>query len=289
MNRTLRLSVPLSRGAAVLAIGLALANADAQRSPQSAPLPPTMIPIPDGRMSGGLTSRGQWEKLVSPAWRDTLGVYIKRADSLAARAPTPLPILGAPTAPLVVELWEDYQCPFCAQQDPISKAVLQAYVDRGLVRVIVYDFPISQLHPFALDGAMFAHCVRDQGKFSQVRHALFQQQARWASGGDPRPAFREIAKQVSVDPERAIACYESGKFTDVIRFGFQEALRRCVRSTPTFYIAGDTIRGGTRTQADFQGILERALRGQRAATAAPAPGWKSALLTQTGGRQGQVC
>jgi protein-disulfide isomerase len=275
--------------AVVAAVAVATSMAFGQGRPLPTSLPPTVVPIPDGQMNGGLKSIAQWERVVPNPWRDSLGGYARRADSLAARAPTPLPILGAPTAPLVVELWEDYQCPFCAQQDPISKAVLQAYVDRGLVRVIVYDFPISQLHPFALDGAMFAHCVRDQGKFSQVRHALFQNQGRWTAGGDPRPAFREIARQVAVDPDRAISCYESGRYTELIRFGFQEALRRCVRSTPTFYVAGDTIRGGTRTQADFQGILERALRGQRAQAAAPAPAWKSSLLTQTGGRQGQAC
>lgn len=67
---------------------------------------------------------------------------------------------GPPSAPVTVLVFDDLQCPFCAQMHAnIFPAVLNAY--QGLVRVVYLDFPLPQ-HPWALRAAIDANCLAEQ-------------------------------------------------------------------------------------------------------------------------------
>jgi protein-disulfide isomerase len=252
--------------------------------------PPSAVPLSANALaglrtvSGGLQSPADFAATVRLSWRDTLRVMAKTADSLAARAPEPLAMMGSPNAPLVVEIFEDYECPFCAQQEGISKEVVRVYAGRGLVRVIYYDFPLSQIHPFAVDGAMFAWCAKDQGAFDAARSILYARQPAWTQGADARPAFRTFAIALGLQPDSLMACYERGTHAAALQFGFSEAVRRTINKTPTFVVAGKVFPGGARTIADFQVVIEEALRGARpTGTATQAPTWKSGAMLRTGG------
>jgi len=182
-----------------------------------------------------------------------------------------------------VEVFEDYQCPFCALQETVSKRVLHDYAARGLVRVIYYDFPLSQIHPFAVDGAMFVACAGEQHQFLPARAALYARQPEWTQGTDPRAAFRRIAAALHLDVPRTMSCYEAGSHHAVLTFGFQQAIARGVDRTPYFLVAGARYPGGAPTIAAFQAIIEQTLRGTVPTIVNTAPAWKSAALQATGG------
>jgi protein-disulfide isomerase len=236
------------------------------QNPQSA-----NAPAPDRLMS-----RADFDRLVAPAWKDSLRKLALLEDSLATRAPEPLAFMGAVDAPLVVSVFEDYQCPFCARQETIAKAVLKTYADRGLVKVFYYDFPLVSIHPLAVDAAMFADCLKDQGKFAAARSSLFARQQEWSSAADPRIPFRAVAKDVGADGDKAIACYEKGVHAGLLSFGTSEAMKRGVSATPWFIVAGIAHAGGAPTADVFDGIVDEALRGT--AVAGPTvPIWKQGL------------
>lgn len=243
------------------------------QNPQSAG-----APAPDRLMS-----RADFDRLVAPAWKDSLRKLAHLEDSLATRSPEPLAFMGAADAPLVVSVFEDYQCPFCARQETIAKAVLKTYADRGLVKVFYYDFPLISIHPFAEESAMFTDCLADQGKFAAARSSMFARQQEWSSAPDPRVVFRAVANDVGADVEKALACYDKGTHVGLLKFGTSEALRRGVNATPWFVVAGNARVGGAPTADAFDAIIDEALRG----TAAPTPGvpaWKQGL---TGDLQAQ--
>lgn len=70
------------------------------------------------------------------------------------------PSIGSPTAPVVMAIWYDYQCPFCKQFELTTMSELfTQYVETGKLRVIFKDFQF--LGPDSDTAALFARAVWD--------------------------------------------------------------------------------------------------------------------------------
>ena len=65
------------------------------------------------------------------------------------------PSLGAPSAPVVVQLWSDFECPFCAQAHPVLSELLRVYA--GKVRLVWHDYPL----PFHAHARLAANAGRE--------------------------------------------------------------------------------------------------------------------------------
>lgn len=76
-------------------------------------------------------------------------------------------------APTVVE-FIDYECPSCRQLSP----AVSAFAASGRGRVVVRQFPLSDLHQKAREAAAAALCAADQGRFSRVHNMLLTDE-RW--------------------------------------------------------------------------------------------------------------
>ncbi|MDT7604160.1 MAG: hypothetical protein QOF61_2157, partial [Acidobacteriota bacterium] len=83
------------------------------------------------------------------------------------------PSKGNPRAAVTVVEFTDFQCPNCAQTQPVLEKLLSEYGDR--LRLIVRDFPLSQ-HADALKAAEAAEAARAQGKYWEYSALLFQNQ-----------------------------------------------------------------------------------------------------------------
>ena len=71
------------------------------------------------------------------------------------------PTFGAPTAPLTIVLYSDFQCPACKEEaKTIRENVAKDYPTQ--VRVYFKDFPLEQIHPWAKPGAIAGRCVYHQ-------------------------------------------------------------------------------------------------------------------------------
>ena len=65
------------------------------------------------------------------------------------------PSLGAPNAPVVIQMWSDFECPFCADVHPVLTKLLKAY--QGRVRLVWHDYPL----PFHADARLAANAGRE--------------------------------------------------------------------------------------------------------------------------------
>lgn len=60
-----------------------------------------------------------------------------------AKVPRPngaSPSLGAANAPVVIQVWSDFECPFCADMHPVLTELMRAYA--GKVRLVWHDYPL---------------------------------------------------------------------------------------------------------------------------------------------------
>ena len=74
------------------------------------------------------------------------------------RVPTPNaanPSLGAPSAKVVVQMWSDFECPFCADVHPVLIELLRLYA--GKVRLVWRDYPL----PFHAHARLAANAGRE--------------------------------------------------------------------------------------------------------------------------------
>ena len=74
------------------------------------------------------------------------------------RVPTPNaanPSLGAEGARVVVQMWSDFECPFCADVHPVMHEVLRVYA--GKVRLVWHDYPL----PFHAHSRLAANAGRE--------------------------------------------------------------------------------------------------------------------------------
>ena len=68
---------------------------------------------------------------------------------------------GPETAPVLFINFDDLECPYCARfHASIFPAIVERYGDK--VRVVYKDFPLSELHPWALRAAIDVNCLADQ-------------------------------------------------------------------------------------------------------------------------------
>jgi protein-disulfide isomerase len=65
------------------------------------------------------------------------------------------PSLGAERAPGVVQLWSDFECPFCADVHPVLTQLLRVYA--GKVRLVWHDYPL----PFHAHARLAANAGRE--------------------------------------------------------------------------------------------------------------------------------
>ncbi len=65
------------------------------------------------------------------------------------------PSLGAMSAKVVVQLWSDFECPFCANVHPVLTQMLRVYA--GNVRLVWHDYPL----PFHAHARLAANAGRE--------------------------------------------------------------------------------------------------------------------------------
>ncbi len=143
-------------------------------------------------------------------------------------------IRGPGDAQVTVIEYSDFQCTFCAQ----IHLSLKRLAEGGRIRWVYRNYPLSSIHPRALEAAEAAECAGDQGKFWEYADALFDLQ-RELEGLEAVGAFLAgLAKRVGLDEERFRKCLSSHQFEGRIRSQVAEANSKRIEATPTIFVNG---------------------------------------------------
>lgn len=162
----------------------------------------------------------------------------------------PAHVLGPDDARYVVREFTDLQCPFCAMFVEQGMPVVNELLERGDVRFEVFHFPLKSIHPNATAAAEATECVASEAAqqdgeeageaaFWTFHDALFANQSRWASLGDPVNMFVTIATEAGVPAGGLGLCVRSGSFTDVVEASYQNAVQDLrLTGTPSVFLDG---------------------------------------------------
>jgi protein-disulfide isomerase len=183
------------------------------------------------------------------------------------------PYRGNPDAPVVMEEFSDYQCPFCARFFNETLAVLAANeIAGGEVVLIYYDFPLTSIHPQATAAANAARCAGEQGAaaYWAMHDRLFANPDQW-SIQDANAVFSQYGQELGLEMEPFDECLASAKHNAAIQADLDLGLARGVNSTPSFFINDQPLVGAQPLPAFTNAIATVQEGGQIAAQTSDPP------------------
>lgn len=150
--------------------------------------------------------------------------------------PAQFPVRGNPVAPVTIEEFSDFQCPFCARSVATVQQILEDYP--GQVRWIFRHFPVFESHPNAPAIHMVSIAAGEQGRFWEMHDLLFENRDRVT-----RDDVFGYARRLNLDMTRFEAALGDRSLITRIEADYNEAIARGVRATPTFFINGRKVEG----------------------------------------------
>jgi protein-disulfide isomerase len=156
---------------------------------------------------------------------------------------------GPAGARLTLVEFGDYQCPYCGAAHPVVKR-LQASFGKEL-RFIFRNFPLTEMHPFAMIAAEAAEAAALQGKFWEMHDLIFENQVQLEPAAIPL-----WARQVGLDLEKFGAAIRQGEISRRIKEDRRGGISSGVNGTPCFFINGARFDG----PASYD-VLRDALKG----------------------------
>jgi len=165
------------------------------------------------------------------------------------------PSIGEPDAPVTVVEYTDYQCPYCSRHfEQTYPQILENFVETGVVRYVFKDYPLTSIHPQALQAAQAARCARDQGAFVDMHDMLFGRQQAWSGKENASEIFVGFAEELGLDSDAFAQCLESGEYEEAVLADLDEGTQLGVRGTPTFFINGRYM-DGARPYSSFEEMI----------------------------------
>jgi protein-disulfide isomerase len=218
--------------------------------------------------------------------KDPYAEVMKKID-IAGR-----PVRGNANAKVVVVNYDDLQCPYCSVvHETLFPQLLKEYGDR--VAFIYKDFPLAEIHPWAIHAAVDADCLAAQNgdaywDFVDSTHANRQEIS--AEKGLPTQfaaldhAALAEGDKFHLDANKLQSCVKEQK-DEAVRASMKEGDALGVNGTPTMFINGQMV-DGARPAAEFRALFDGAL--QQAGVAAPAHAAPAAAVApQPAGSAGQ--
>jgi protein-disulfide isomerase len=162
---------------------------------------------------------------------------------------------GDPNAPIKIEEFADFQCPFCERfHEQTQPLLIQHYVDTGKVHFVYRSMGnfVSQNigggRTESQDAALAAYCAADQDKFWEMQNTLFANVLGEDVGSFTDRRLQAIAEKAGLDMAAFNSCYNSNKFADQVQDDFADGSAAGITGTPGFVITY-TVNGETKTDA----------------------------------------
>jgi protein-disulfide isomerase len=147
---------------------------------------------------------------------------------------------GSKSAPIVMEVFSDFQCPACKTLfTTTNRQLMDNYVTTGKVYLIHRDFPLP-MHAYSRVAARYARAAAELGKIEPVEKALFENQEKWEQTGDVDGTLAVVLSAADMAKVRALV--KGGTLEPLIDKDYSLGQMYRVTSTPTsvFHSKGQT-------------------------------------------------
>jgi protein-disulfide isomerase len=174
--------------------------------------------------------------------------------------------MGDPNAPIRIEEFSDYQCPFCARfYEDTEGQIADTFVADGTVYFVYRSFG-GFIGAESQAAAEAAYCAGEQNKYWEYHDILFANQTGENVGAFTDRRLQAFAETLSLDMDAFNECFNSGKHSDRVTQDGQDGKAAGVTGTPAFVLSY-TVNGEQKTRfingaqpySQFQTEIEAAL------------------------------
>jgi protein-disulfide isomerase len=180
------------------------------------------------------------------------------------------PVRGNANAKVTVVNYDDLECPYCARMhEELFPVTLDHY--KGLVRFVYKDYPLTQIHPWAMHASVDANCLADQNNTAYwdfVDYAHSHGHEINGSGDDVKKSFaaldqaaRDVGKRTGVNDSKLNACLVK-QDESAIQASLREGEKLGIEGTPQVFVDGERIAPGARPASDVWDAIDRALKAE---------------------------
>lgn len=185
----------------------------------------------------------------------------KTVDAPAADSPWK----GAEKAKVVMEIFSDFQCPFCKRVEGTLQQVEKAYGDKIRIVWRHKPLPMHQDAPLASEAAQEAFKQKGREGFWKFHDLLFEKQG--TPDGLKRPALESYAEQQGLDMAKFKQALDSNAHKAFVSSESAVADKAQISGTPAF-VVGTIDKGqlngyfisGAQPFGKFKKVIEKALK-----------------------------
>jgi protein-disulfide isomerase len=155
--------------------------------------------------------------------------------------------MGDPNAPIKIEEFSDYQCPYCERFVKETEGQLEnTYVADGTVYFVYRSFG-SFIGPESKAAAEAAYCAGDQNKYWEYHDILFANQTGENVGAFSDRRLQAFAETLNLDMNAFNSCFNSGKYSSRVDQDGVDGKAAGVTGTPAFLLTY-TVNGEQKTR-----------------------------------------
>jgi protein-disulfide isomerase len=152
---------------------------------------------------------------------------------------------GLTNAPITLLEYGDFQCPYCGAAYPIVKELQKAFAKE--LRLVFRNFPLTNVHEFALSAAVAAEAAGRQQRFWEMHDLIFEHQSRLS----PR-VWIEFAQSLKLNVPVFKMDLQDQKLEQKVEADFESGVRSGVNGTPSFFINDKKYEGSY----DFRSLAD---------------------------------
>lgn len=154
--------------------------------------------------------------------------------------------MGDPNAPVKIEEFSDFQCPYCQmfalQTEP---QIVEEYVKTGKVYFVFNPYGPGgySIGQESVDATKAAFCAGGQNKFWEYKDMLYSHLTGENVGNYVESNLMAWAEEIDLDMTQFNACYAENTYADKIEEGIAKGIEAEITGTPAFIINGELVVG----------------------------------------------
>jgi len=177
------------------------------------------------------------------------------------------PIRGNKDAKVTIVSFDDFECPYCSKMhQTLFPDLAKTYGDR--IRIIYKDYPLNEIHPWAIHAAVNANCLAAQNgnaywEFADLVHADQKKidgdrSSKTKSIDALDRSASEIGNKYFVNATQLQQCIQKQDDT-AVKASMAEGDKLGVNATPTLFINGERMEGAAPEEA-LRTVIDHALK-----------------------------
>ena len=157
----------------------------------------------------------------------------------------------------VVDIWEDFQCPACAQFEALNSTYIESIIKEKKARVIFH--PLSFIGPESIRAANAAACAADEGKYLEYHDFLYRNQPEENSGKWSDAYLIAGGVAVGISSGEFGACINDSKYGGWVKSIAADGGKKSINSTPSVFVNGKALDRNTQIYdaAAFAAAIEQ--------------------------------